>query len=280
LGETVNDLLVEYFPVFVDVNFTAGMEQDLDEVAEGQKEWQPLVRDFYEPLEKALETAKVEAPKQVQETGELCPESGHPMIIRWGRRGQFQACSGYPECKYTKPMPGEEPQDELPTVDESCPDCGKPLAARRGRNGPFIGCTGYPKCRYTRPLEGQAEELPQIDEACQDCGKPLSVRRSARGPFIGCTGYPECKYTRPVPTGAKCPKDGGDLEEKRARGRRTFYGCSNYPECDFTVANRPLPQPCPNCASLLTMERDGSAKCTACDWTGEVPAKREPVAVG
>ena len=280
LGETVNDLLVEYFPVFIDVNFTAGMEQDLDEVADGEKQWQPVVRDFYEPLQKALEIAKVEAPKQVEETGELCPESGHPMIIRWGRRGQFQACSGYPECKYTKPMPGEEPEDELPKIEEACPECGKLLTARRGRNGPFVGCTGYPKCRYTRPIEGQAEDLPQIDEACPDCGKPLSVRRSARGPFIGCTGYPACKYTRPVPTGVKCPRDGGDLEEKRAKGRRAFFGCSNYPECDFTVANRPLPQPCPNCGSLITLERDGGAKCTACEWHGEVPeATPQPAGV-
>jgi DNA topoisomerase-1 len=279
LGETVNDLLVEYFPVFIDVNFTAGMEQDLDEVAEGEKQWQPVVRDFYEPLQKALETAKVEAPKQVQETGELCPE-GHPMVIRWGRRGQFMACSAYPEHKYSKPMPGEEPEDELPEIEESCPDCGEPLTARRGRNGPFIGCTGYPKCRYTRPIEGQAEDLPQIDEPCPDCGKPLSVRRSARGPFIGCTGYPKCKYTRPVPTGVKCPRDGGDLEEKRPRGKRAFFGCSNYPECDFTVANRPLPQPCPNCGSLITLERDGSAKCSACEWRGDVPAATpQPVGV-
>jgi DNA topoisomerase I len=268
LGETVNDLLVGYFPTFIDVNFTAGMEQDLDEVAEGEKKWQPVVRDFYEPLQKALDVAKVEAPKQVEETGEICPESGHPMVIRWGRRGQFQACSGYPECKYTKPMPGEEPEDELPQIEEACPDCGKPLTARRGRNGPFIGCTGYPDCRYTRPIEGAAEALPQIDEACPDCGKPLSVRRSARGPFIGCTGYPKCKYARPLPTGVKCPRDGGDLEEKRARGKRAFYGCSNYPDCDFTVANRPLPQPCPNCSGLITQERDGDAKCTVCEWKG------------
>jgi DNA topoisomerase-1 len=219
LGETVNDLLVEYFPVFIDANFTAGMEQDLDEIAGGEKEWQPVVRDFYEPLQAALATAKVEAPKQVQETDEVCPESGDPMIIRWGRRGQFMACSGYPECKYTKPMPGEEPEEELPKIDEACPDCSKPLSARRGRNGPFIGCTGYPKCRYTRPLEGDArEDLPKIDEACPDCSKPLSIRMSRRGsPFVGCTGYPKCKYTRPAPTGAKCPRDGGALEEKRAR---------------------------------------------------------------
>jgi DNA topoisomerase-1 len=282
LGETVNDLLVEYFPVFIDSNFTAGMEQDLDEIAAGEKEWQPVVRDFYGPLQEALETAKEEAPKQVEETGEMCPESGHPLVVRWGRRGQFIACSGYPECKYSKPMPGEEPEEELPKVEEACPDCGKPLAARHGRNGPFIGCTGYPKCRYTRPIEGEEDPLPKIEEPCPDCGKPLSARKSRWGnPFIGCTAYPKCKYTRPMPTGVKCPRDGGDLEEKRARGKRgSFYGCSNYPECDFTVPNRPLQQPCPSCASLITLERDGSAKCTSCEWKGDVPAKREPVAVG
>jgi DNA topoisomerase-1 len=283
LGETVNDLLVEYFPLFMDVNFTAGMEVDLDGVADGEKEWQPVVRDFYEPLEKALETAKVAAPKQVQETGELCPESGHPMVIRWGRRGKFQACSGYPECKYSAPLEGEEEGDDLPKIDEPCPECSKPLSVRKGKRGPFIGCTGYPKCRYTRPLEGDQgagqAQAPQVtDEKCPECEAQMVVRSGRFGQFLACSRYPQCKGAKPIPTGAKCPKDGGDLGEKRYRGR-TFYGCSNYPACDFTVNARPLPEPCPSCGGLVTQQRDGGAKCTACGWMGEVAAAPEPVTV-
>jgi DNA topoisomerase-1 len=284
LGETVNDLLVEYFPAFIDVNFTAGMEVDLDDVAEGEKEWQPLVRDFYEPLQEALETAKVEAPKQVQETGEICPESGHPLVIRWGRRGQFVACSGYPECKYSKPLESEDGEDDLPKIDELCPESGDPLTVRRGRRGLFIACTGYPKCRYTRPLESEgaaATPVPQLtDEKCPECEAPMVVRSGRFGQFLACTRYPQCKGAKPLPTGVKCPRDGGDLEEKRGRKRGSrFYGCSNYPECDFTMVSRPIPQPCPECKGLLGLERDGSAKCTACGWAGEVPAAQEPVAV-
>ncbi len=285
LGETVNDLLVEFFPVFIDVNFTAGMEQNLDEIADGEKEWQPVVRDFYGPLQEALETAQAEAPKQVQETGEKCPESGHPLVIRWGKRGQFVACSGYPECKFSKPMPGEEPEEDLPKIDEACPESGHPLTVRTGRRGPFIACTGYPKCTYTRPIEGEKAAgpaaAPQVtDEKCPECGAPMVVRSGRFGEFLACTRYPKCKGAKPLPTGAKCPKDGGALEEKRGRKRGSrFYGCSNYPDCDFTLASRPIPQPCPSCSGLLALEREGGAKCTACGWTGEVPAAPEPVGV-
>jgi DNA topoisomerase-1 len=282
LGETVNDLLVEYFPSFMDVNFTAGMEEDLDEVADGEKGWQPVVREFYEPLEAALQTARVAAPKQVEETDQVCPESGHPLVIRWGRRGKFLACAGFPDCKYTAPLEGEN-GEQLPTVDEPCPDCGQPLAARTGRRGPFIGCTGYPKCRYTRPLEaesGTRQPPPQAtDEKCPECEAPMVVRSGRFGQFLACSRYPECKGSKPVPTGAKCPEDGGDLVEKRVR-RATFYGCSNYPACKFTVRDRPLPEPCPDCGALITQARDGTAACASCPWKGEAPAESpQPVTV-
>jgi DNA topoisomerase-1 len=277
LGFVVNDLLVDHFPDFVDAGFTAQMEDELDDVAEGDRKWQPVVEQFYTPLEKRLEVAVKEAPKQVQETDEVCPESGHPMIIRWGRNGRFLACSGFPECKYTRPLEGEG-RSEPQAVEDPCPDCGKTLLVRQSRRGPFIGCSGYPDCRYTRPMEaekgaGSATAQPQqTDEKCPECESPMVIRSGRYGPFLACSRYPECKGAKPLPTGASCPKDGGELVERRTR-RGTFYGCANYPDCDFTVRNRPLPQPCPNCGALLTLERDNSAKCTACDWSGDVPAE-------
>jgi DNA topoisomerase I len=225
LGFVVNDLLVEHFPDFVDVGFTAEMEDELDDVAEGDRTWQPVVEQFYRPLETALTTAKEAAPKQVETTDVKCPECGRPMLIRWGRRGRFLACSGFPECRGTLPLEGEE-QAAPQQTDEQCPECGSPMVVKSGRFGRFLACSRYPECKGRKPLA--------------------------------------------VTTGVRCPKDGGDLLERRSKRGRIFYGCSNYPRCDFTTWTRPLAQPCPNCGGLITAERDGKAKCTACNWRGEV----------
>ena len=226
LGSVVNDLLVEHFPDFVDVGFTAGMEDELDDIASGERPWQPVVQEFYTPLERALTTAKEAAPKQVQTTDVQCPECGKPMLIRWGRRGRFLACSGFPECKGTRPLEGEE-QEAPQESEEKCPECESPMRIKTGRFGRFLACSRYPECKGRKPLA--------------------------------------------VTTGVRCPKDGGEMLERRSRRGRTFYGCSNYPKCDFTTWTRPLAQPCPSCGGLITAERDGKAKCTACNWRGEVP---------
>ncbi len=236
LGFVVNDLLVEHFPDFVDVDFTAGMEDELDDVADGKLLWQPVVQKFYEPLEKALAIAGEAAPKQVEATDEKCTECERPMVIRWGRRGRFLACTGFPECK------------------------------------------------GTRPLEGEEQEAPQeTDEKCPQCGSNMVIRSGRFGKFMACSQYPQCKATKPIGTGVKCPKDGGDIAERRSRKGKVFYSCGNYPNCEFVLWNRPLPQPCPSCAGLITAERNGKAKCTACDWRGEAPpegaAAPQPTAV-
>jgi DNA topoisomerase-1 len=225
LGFVVNDLLVEHFPDFVDVGFTAEMEDELDDIAEGDRKWQPVVEQFYKPLESALTAAKAAAPKQVEATDVKCPECERPMIIRWGRRGRFLACSGFPECKGTLPLEGEEREAPQQT-DEQCPECSSPMVIKSGRFGRFLACSQYPECKGRKPLA--------------------------------------------VTTGVRCPKDGGDMLERRSKRGRTFYGCSNYPKCDFTTWTRPLAQPCPDCGGLITAERDGRAKCTACNWRGEV----------
>jgi DNA topoisomerase I len=225
LGVVVNDLLVEHFPDFVDVGFTAGMEDELDDIAEGDRRWQPVVEQYYRPLESALTVAKDAAPKQVETTDVKCPECGRPMLIRWGRRGRFLACSGFPECKGTLPLEGEE-QEAPQATDEKCPECDSPMVIKSGRFGRFLACSRYPECKGRKPLA--------------------------------------------VTTGVRCPKDGGELLERRSRRGRIFYGCSNYPKCDFTTWTRPLAQPCPDCGGLLTAERDNKAKCTACTWRGEV----------
>lgn len=235
LGFVVNDLLVEHFPDFVDEKFTAGMEEELDEIADGERPWQPVVEQFYRPLEAALDAAKEAAPQR-EMTDEKCEKCGRPMVVRWGRRGRFLACSGFPECRNSRSVEGEEEPQPEPT-DEKCDECGSPMVIRSGRFGRFLACSRYPDCKGRRPL-----------------------------------------LTK---TGASCPKDGGDIVERRSRKGRIFYGCANYPKCDFVVWSRPLTTPCPQCGSLITADRqqqDGPqrARCTQCSWRGEVAEEREP----
>ncbi len=226
LGFVVNDLLVEHFPDFVDMGFTAEMEEELDEIASGERPWQPMVQEFYSPLEEAL-TRAAAAPKQEEATDERCSECGRPMVIRWGRRGQFLACSGFPECRGTRSLDGEEEAPEA--TDETCQECEAPMVVRSGRFGRFLACSRYPECKGRRPLTAK--------------------------------------------TGVTCPRCGGEIVERRSKRKRLFFGCSNYPKCEFTAWSRPLSQPCTRCGGLLTAEREGKAKCSACDWRGEVGAE-------
>ncbi|MEX0681894.1 MAG: type I DNA topoisomerase [Dehalococcoidia bacterium] len=204
LGMTVNDLLVEYFNDFLDVDFTAQMEDELDEVASGEREWQPVVRDIYNPLETALTGAMEAAPKQVQETTEKCPECEAPMIIRWGRRGRFLACTRFPECKGTRGLEGEEQQEGPQLTDEPCPECGTPMVIRSGRFGKFMACSRYPECK------GKKQMTKGTGVKCPVDGGDVVERRTKRGrTFYGCANYPKCEFTswtRPFPQ--PCPNCG------------------------------------------------------------------------
>jgi DNA topoisomerase-1 len=191
LGYVVNDLLVNLFPDVVDLRFTAAMEEELDDIARGEKAWQPVVESFYLPLEEALARA-AHAPRAEEPTDERCDVCGQPMVARWGRFGRFLACSGFPECRSTRPLPGEE---EPETTDEHCDLCGAPMVVRNGRYGRFLGCSRYPECSGKRPL--RAKEAPKTtDEHCELCGAPMVVRRGRYGRFLGCSRYPECNGTR------------------------------------------------------------------------------------
>jgi len=229
LGFVVADMMAELFPDVVDVGFTARMEDELDDVANGDRPWPPVVKEFFDPLAKDVEAAQ-EAPRVEEETEEICEKCGKPMIKRWGRFGQFLACSGFPECKNTRPLDGEAQAQEAP--DEKCDECGSPMVIKRGRFGQFLACSRYPECKGSRPL------LKKI--------------------------------------GVVCPRDGGELVEKRSKRGRTFYSCANYPNCDFTSWSRPLKQACPNCEGLLVVAGKGTAKCTNCAWKGEIDALGEP----
>jgi len=209
LGFVVTDQLVTHFPDIVNVEFTAGMESELDQIEEGKAAWVETVRTFYGPFAKSVEAADEKMEKvavQPQETDEVCEECGKPMLLRVGRRGPFLACSGYPECKHTRPAPGskEEQRPKAPPpepTDEVCDKCGSPMVIRSGRRGRFLACSAFPKCKSTRPLPEEEAKLAKLAEGqvCDQCGKPMAARQGRYGVFLGCTGYPDCKGIKRLP---------------------------------------------------------------------------------
>ena len=216
----VTDLLVEHFGEFVDVAFTARMEERLDEVARGRQAWVPLLAEFYGPLKTRVDEKRRElrrADFTTEATDEVC-SLGHPMVIRLGRTGRFLACSLYPEHQETRPLPGDEPP-ALPGTGEPCPECGQGvLTSRSGRFGPFVGCSRYPECRYIRK-DGPPPPAPLgFEVTCPKCGQGhLTSRRARRtgNVFWGCSRYPECDFTTNFePTGALHDADQGPVARR------------------------------------------------------------------
>ena len=241
LAILVNDLLIEHFATVVDYDFTAKMEDTLDAVAEGTEEWVPVIKAFYEPFHANLEVKEKElSKKEITETAtdEKCEKCGKPMIIKFGRFGKFYACSGYPECKTTKPFDEKDKaaQDaaQEQAAGEVCETCGAPMMVKRGRFGAFLSCSKYPECKFTKQI------------------KKL--------------------------TGAKCPKcKEGDVIEKRSRKGRNFYACSRYPACDFAMWSKPTGELCPKSGDLLVFAKDHKIACSnkECDFIKDAPQKEE-----
>ena len=210
LGVLVTDLLVQNFPNIINVEFTAGMEEKLDEIERGKLGWLTALRDFYTPFEKDLKKAEEEmrnVKKEETPTKYKCEKCKKPMVIKFGKAGQFLACSGYPQCTNTKNI-------------LTHPD------------GTF---------------EIVKEEV--TEEKCPKCQKPLAIKTGKFGRFIACTGYPDCKFTKPLSIGIRCPKDGCDgmLAERQSRRGKIFYSCGNYPKCNYAVWDKPFDEPCPQC---------------------------------
>jgi DNA topoisomerase I len=207
-GRVVNDFLVEHFQKVLDYQFTADVEEDLDKVAEGEKEWVPLLKEFFTPFKKKVDEKDKSVKKEdliKETTDEKCAECKKDMQIKLGRFGKFLSCSDFPECKYAKPIlkEGEEPPPEPEKTGIKCPDCQEELIKRQGPYGPFTGCSGYPKCKYIK------SELKKI--------------------------------------GVKCPKCGEDLIEKMTRRKKVFFACNGYPKCENAFWSKPVSDSCPNC---------------------------------
>jgi len=203
LGFMVTDLLIQSFPEILDVAFTAHMEEELDMIEDGKMQWRNAMKEFYGPFKESLEKAKKDMKNVKAEetpTDLVCEKCGKTMVIKWGRKGKFLACSGYPECKNTKDF----------IVNEE----GKVVPVER------------------------VEEMTET--ACPKCGKPMVVKSGRFGRFLACSDYPDCKTTLPLTTGVPCPNnDGGMLVERRTKRGRVFYSCSKYPKCDYATWEMP-----------------------------------------
>lgn len=262
LGETVAQVLIRVFPDIFNVGFTSEMEGELDRIEDGELAWRQVLEDFYGPFQRQLAHGEEKGDEIVREVVQakdvVCDRCGRPMLVRWNRYGRFLGCSGYPECKNTKPL------DEPPDVDlegETCPQCGGGLVAKTGRFGPFVACANYPQCRYTRPIDDAGQVVQPPEAPCPRCKSPLVVKSGRYGPFIACSAYPKCKHTQPITLGIACPRCGeGELAQKRTRRGKVFYGCTRYPDCDFSTWSPPVEAECPECRSKLAVQKSTKRK--------------------
>ncbi|MFT7413389.1 MAG: DNA topoisomerase-1 [Methylophagaceae bacterium] len=218
VGRVVGKFLAEHFAKYVDYDFTAKLEDELDAVARGEKEWVPLLRNFWGPFKEQVETKDKEVQRSdvTQELmDEDCPKCGKKLSSRLGRSGRFIGCTAYPECDYTRNINGEETSNEPEVVaDRKCPKCESDLWVRIGKYGKFIGCSSYPKCKHIESLE------------------------------------------QPTNTGVTCPQcNKGEILTRKSRRGKVFYSCSDYPDCDYALWNEPLKEECPSCKwPILTIK--------------------------
>ncbi len=243
VGEIVNKFLTTYFADIVETGFTADIENKLDAVARGEREWRPLLREFWQPFKARVDDTMENVKRSDvthEETDEICTECGKPMAIKLGRYGKFLACTGYPECKQARPL-NDNGESEAPAAevsDQKCDICGKPMLIKQGRYGKFLGCSAYPECKGIQPLEKPKD----TGIACPDCGK---------GTFL----------------------------EKKSRRGKIFYSCSTYPKCKTALWNKPIDQPCPECGASFVTEKVTKRRgvehvCASevCKWSEQIEA--------
>lgn len=225
----VTDLLVTHFPKEIDYGFTASIEEQFDDIAEGKAKWQKVIDAFWKEFAATLEKKLVEVEKIQEKTGKMCPDCGHELVIKFGRFGKFMACSNYPECKHIEALAEEEERKkelEEKYKDKKCETCDSPLIVKRGRFGEFLACSKYPECKYTAAI------VEGTGVTCNECGK-------------------------------------GEFVERKSKRGRIFYSCSRYPDCKNAVWNKPVPEKCPDCGGLMTWAKKGIVGCTNCSHKEE-----------
>jgi len=241
VGEIVSRFLTTYFTDIVETGFTAEIEAQLDAVARGEREWRPLLHEFWKPFKARVDDTMENVKRSDvthEKTDEVCTECGKPMAIKLGRYGKFLACTGYPECKQARPLDGNAEAPEPEVSDQKCDECGKPMLIKQGRYGKFLGCSAYPECKGIQPLE------------------------------------------KPKDTGIPCPECGkGTFLEKKSRRGKVFYSCSKYPKCKKALWNKPIDKPCPECGAPYITEkvtkRNGTqhvCDSEVCTWIEQIEA--------
>ncbi len=242
VGRIVNKFLTSYFTQYVDYDFTARLEDELDAVSRGEEDWVPLLEKFWQPfkdrVDHTLENVKRSDVTQ-EKIDEKCPSCGGQLAIRLGRNGRFIGCTHYPECDYTRNLNEDQAPAQPEQVGRDCPECGAGLVFKQGRYGKFIGCSAYPGCRYIEPLD------------------------------------------KPEDSGVACPQcHQGSLMKRKSRKGKIFYSCSTYPKCDYAVWDQPLAEPCPSCGwpvlTLKITKRRGAEKvCPKCKHAAAADATED-----
>lgn len=216
-GELTDTKLQEFFSGIINVSYTANMEHHLDEIAAGERNNIEEVRTFYNEFEPLLQNAYENMEKkELERTGEKCPDCGNDLVYRIGRFGKFISCINFPECRYTK---GEDEDENA--VEEVCPKCGSKMVTKKGRYGSFLACSNYPECKYIKSNKTKEEPEP-TGEMCPDCGHELVRRKSRFGTtFIGCSNYPKCRYIKKEPKKEKGEGDDKAAPKKKAAAKKT-----------------------------------------------------------
>jgi len=219
VGRIVSHFLTNYFTRYVDYKFTAQLEDTLDAIARGEKEWIPVLEEFWQPFIQQIHTIDEQVQRKdvtTEALDEVCPKCGKPLAIRLGKRGRFIGCTAYPDCDYTQDLSAQPGEKSEPDVVEgrTCSDCGGALHIKTGRYGRFIGCSNYPDCKHIEPLE------------------------------------------KPADTGVECPKcNQATILKRKSRKGKIFFSCAAYPKCDYALWNEPIAKACPKCAwPLLTVK--------------------------
>jgi DNA topoisomerase-1 len=259
LGMVVTDLLLESFDDIFDVSYTARMEEELDDIEEGKIDWRTAMAEFYERFEHDLKHAEehmTDIKRMEEPTGLMCEKCGKPLVMKWGKHGKFIACTGYPECTFTREPDSENVDLAEQGEEEYCENCGRPMVLKKGRFGTFFACSGYPDCKTTKQIGGTQKKDVPLDEKCPNCGNHLVLKTGRFGEFTACSNYPTCKYVKQKTIGVKCPEcSEGEIIERRSKKGKTFYGCNRYPECKFVAWGKPVAEKCPECGSPYMVEK-------------------------
>jgi DNA topoisomerase-1 len=265
LGMVVTDLLLESFDDIFDVKYTARMEEELDEIEEGKLDWRAAMAEFYERFEKDIAHAEehmTDIKRMEKPTDLICEKCGKPLVIKWGRHGSFIACTGYPDCTYTRELTVDLPDVDKADLSEQgeeeyCQNCGRPMVLKKGRFGTFFACSGYPDCKTTKQIGGTQKKPDQaLEEKCPQCGNHMVLKSGRFGEFTACSNYPTCKYVKQKTIGVKCPDcSEGEISERRSKKGKTFYGCTRYPDCKFVAWGKPVAEKCPECGSPYMVEK-------------------------